>query len=171
MLKIYDWECVKCGARSEHFITVERGRTPPSWLRFLCSCGGRPEHRRLVSMPARYLGDKPVTTCVYGGNSDTAGFRAVPAYPELRDGVRFEKREAPDGSLRNTKIVKASALMEHQNSVEWREVHKAREAICDENAAKLSRLPALKAGKISLRDTKLPGDPSLTTKRKVVSNG
>ena len=172
MWKLFDWECSECGATKEHMVCPHDGSPATRWVYLPCQCApGRPVlHNRVVSAPAKYLGDRPMAPRVYGGSNDTTGYRPVPEYPELRDGVSWEDREVGDGRVQRTKVIKASALIEHQNTAQWREVHKAREAICDENAGKKARLPALRAGKVDLRNSKMPGDPRLTERRKATSN-
>jgi len=170
--KLYDWMCTDCGNVREHMVRPDDGQGAPRLVALPCDCGGSPGgsiHRRLASAPAKYLGDRPMAPRVYGGSYDTTGYRSVPEYPELRDGVTFEEREGPGGRPQKTKVIKASALIEHQNTPQWREVHEAREAICDENAMKRARLPALKAGKVDLRGSKLPGDPRLAERRKATN--
>ena len=168
MWKLYDWQCTECSTTREHMVCPRDGEEAQTLTWLPCGCANRRAtlHRRLVSAPAKYLGDRPMHPAVYGGNKDTAGYRSVPDYPELKEGITYEDREVADGRVQRTKVVKASALMEHQNTAQWREVHAAREAICDENATKRKRLPALKAGKVDLRNSKTPGDPRFTEKRK-----
>jgi len=170
VLKLYDWRCNRCGAEAEHFIKVADGDTAPLQWQLPCGCADvDTPHVRLASPPAKYMGDRIMAPRVYGGRNDTAGYKPVPDYPELRDGVTYEEREI-DGRVRKAKVVKASALIDHQNTPQWKEVHREREAICDENAVKRARLPALKAGKVDLRNSKLPGDPKLTEKRKATTH-
>mgnify|MGYP001829001580 CR=1 FL=1 len=167
MWKLYDWQCTACGFVREAMVNPPDGTDAPRFIEIECArCDATTEFLRLTSPPAKYLGDRPMRPTVYGGRYDTTGYRTPPAYPELRDGVRYERREVAPGEYVNTKVVQAGALIEHQNTAQWNEVHAAREAMLAEDAPRRERVRHLKAGTADLRQTKLPGDPLLGERRK-----
>lgn len=174
MWKLYDWQCCDCGDVRESMINPPDGEDAPRFIVLACPCAddedGTAMHQRLVSAPAKYLGDRPLTGRVFGGNYDTCGWRTPPAYPELKEGVRHERREVAPGHFIDTKVIEAGALIEHQNRPEWNEAHRARRAMLKEDEARRARAPHLKAGTADLRQQKLPGDPLLSEKRKGIKH-
>ena len=147
MWRRYDWECQDCGQTMEHMLCIPEGQTPVRCVGLRCQvCRQVTVHRRLISMPAEYHGERVRSPMVAGGRFDTMGQKALPALPSAPAGY--------DGSAAANK-----ALF---RSPEWREARKERAARQAENKMKQARAAAIEAGaNINMRTCRLPGDPRL----------
>lgn len=146
MLRLYDWECTKCGAKREALVLVPHGAAPPKTQPLPCTCVASQKdtkHRRLLSRPAQYLGERPLNVVMRGGSCDTMGYKPLPDLPEFPD----------NGS--------ADDFCDFVQRPEYKEAKKQRAAVERENRTKRKRAAALKRGDIkSMRHCPLPGDPS-----------
>lgn len=144
MYRLYDWRCGTCGYEHEELLGVTDGHQPGRHARIDCArCDRATMHLRLISRPAMFLYDRPLSPKVYGGDFDTMGVRELPSLPEIPDDIG-------GGEVRD--------FFSQPAYKEIRAERKAREA---ENKRKRQRARALKSGKIdSLRHHPLPGDPN-----------
>jgi hypothetical protein len=154
-LRKYDWECDHCGDIQDPLVmvdAVENKKTgrwetpiPPRQMRLHChECNCEMSHTRLISAPAQYTYDKPYHAPVYGGKFDTEGFRKPPPMPRLPDGCDFD--QARD-------ILKSKEYQE-KKAKNW--------DVIQQNKAKQARSKAMrKHPTMDIRNTPLPGDPSL----------
>ena len=171
MLRLYDWDCRRCGAIGEHLVRVDSGTAPPKESTLPCpACNQDTPHERRLSLPAPYLGEKVHNICVYGGSNDTMGYKALPKLPKVpgADNVNRKFNEylaqgaSPKDAYRDT--WKDTPDLADYNSVcnkpEVREIEKERSRIMKENIKKRERARALKSGaNINMRQDKCAGDP------------
>jgi hypothetical protein len=143
--RLYDWECIHCQTIREDLVPYVAEESPPSRNEMWCkTCDKITMHHRLIACPAKYLYDRPLNPMVAGGNFDTMGYRQAP----------MPKYPSPDISYNDRK--------DYYNSKEHKAVMAERKAILAENKVKRARAEAIQSGaNISMRDTKLPGDPKV----------
>ena len=143
MLRLYDFEC-QYGHHFDDMVNVPDGEKPRAKYRLQCKlCGRRRRVSRLMSAPAKYLGDRPMSPHVYGGQFDTMGGRSLPHLPEFPD----------DGT--------GSDFRDFVNQKSYKEIKRERRRVQRENAAKRKRAAAAKRDpNLSFRHTRLSGDPS-----------
>jgi hypothetical protein len=157
MLRYYDWECSKGHVHAD-LVEVPHGTDAPRFAEMHCpDCGGRPRaHRRIVSLTAKYLGEKLHSPMVYGSDLDTAGWKqpSIPMpHPPEADG--------PPGADGYTNIP-GEALREHFETPAWKEWYGESKALDKENAFKRKRRRAIKAGKnVDVKHHRVAGDPKL----------
>jgi hypothetical protein len=146
-LKLYDWECLTCGAVREAFIDVPTGDDPPKWGAHYCHvCDAEQDFLRLVSAPAEYLAEKIRAPQISGGTYDTTGHRKPPKLPPPPEGV-YRRQEWTEGGERCRKdVVDGEGLIDHLHSPECREIQRERKVIQRENQLKQARSPELAKG-------------------------
>ena len=151
MLKLYDWECQRCGAIQEHAVEVPAKMLAALSMRAGCRrCKTRTTHKRLMSAPAPYVGEKTVNPRFGGGSGarDTLGMVRGPSLPELPDEL--------------CKTGDVAGIREFFGRPEYKEIERQRKVIAKQNAAKQKRNKAMKAGwHINMRRDRLPGDPKI----------
>ena len=148
MFRNYDWSCCSCGSVREHLVQFPQGDDPPELLQLEClRCDRSEPHRRCISLPAEYHGERVLNPVVRGGNFDTAGKRALPPLPDLPAGVEPTTRNYAD----------------HFRTPEYRDAEKRRSEVKRTNRLKSLRLKKLRSGAtVNMRRDRLPGDPKIT---------
>jgi hypothetical protein len=127
----------------ESLVEVPRGKRPPKKTRLACRCASaKVFHERLLSPPAEYLGERPLSVMVTGGSCDTTGHRRLPELPEFTGQTGDDFRD-------------------FVQTKEYREAKDRRAKVSAENKVKRKRAAAVRSGKLaSMRHHPLPGDPS-----------
>lgn len=180
MFRLYDFECEICGDKKEHLVDVPNGEKPPKETKIYCDC--RPNHplgifhKRVVSKPARYMGECYCAPQVNGGEFDTMGMKELLPTPDLpgqdkyqelvakrMEGVREnaspdEVRQAFRDATKDAPSSSDYAAL-FQTS-EYKEARRVNEKIKEENKQKRKRAAALKKGEnINFKKDKCLGDP------------
>ncbi len=138
-MPLYEYEC-RCGAVSEHVLPL----SATTEERLQCKgCDRVRLCRRVVSRPAKYLGEKHHSPRVYGSDVDTMGHQELPDMPRVAEGK--------DGT------VEAGALREHFETKEWQHWEKESGEVARRNHTKQKRA---KSG-VSFRHHPVAGDPKL----------
>jgi hypothetical protein len=147
MFRLFDWQCCECGAVEEQLIGVERGDFVPDLAIFFCAkCSTTTNQTRCVSLPAPYMGERPLNPMVTGGQFDTMGYEREPNSSVLRDGMTVGE------------------FNEARHSKEYKETRREVDAVRERNKAKRERAAAIKRGEnINMRTCRLPGDPKITS--------
>ena len=132
----------------ETLLDVPHGDRPALALAANCPrCKEALPHRRVLSLPAPYLGERVRNPCVRGGAFDTMGNAPVPALPDLPAGV--------ESNTENYRQLFAST--------EWQEARSEVKEVNRRNARKRKRAAALERGEnINMRRDKCDGDPKMT---------
>ena len=151
-MPLYEFECLSCETQSEHVASWQ----PTTRVPMPChACGRVTEQLRLISRPARYMGDRPERVMVYGGNYDTTGHRALPELP-------MPESETREINGETFEVYSEAACRDTFATHEWKEREAAADAIIAEDRVRRERTRAIKAGaNIDLRSNPLPGDPHL----------
>jgi len=176
MLKMYDWECLRCGFECESIIEVEADARAPKQALLDCpACGSEQQHRRLPSLFARVLGEKLEARHapeIYGGRFDTMGKRALTRLPEMAGEAEYDAKVqaaiAASGAETIPEMHAAAAevgpgpdaadYVAHFATPEWREAKKQRKREAALNAQKELRSHAIKAREASVRSWPCEGD-------------
>lgn len=141
MLRLYDFRHEACGTERDATVEVPHGTKPKRTYRLDCrACGRKASHLRILSPPAKYLGEKPRSPRIHGGTYDTMG---------------FEQNKHPEPPMPNS--TDPQAFVEHFRSPEYRAFNREEQAVRKRNKPKRARA---KAG-VSFRHNPLPGDPKL----------
>jgi hypothetical protein len=173
--RLYDWQCEDCGSVSERLVTVPHGEAPARSYELEClACADYTDHTRLISPPARYMGEKVHNPMISGGRFDTTGHRPLPAYPDMAGEAEYNTRlqarlaEAPASERRAVMREMGNSAPslydyhEHMSKPEVREIAKERKRIASENKQKQKRLAALKRGEsVNFKRDRVAGDPKL----------
>jgi hypothetical protein len=139
MWRNVDWRCA-CGTIHEDLVEVPYGSPlPKSHFTSCPRCRKVTRCTRVLSAPAQYLGEKPLSPRVHGGSFDTMGKRRLPSLPE------FTGETGQD-------------FVDHVHTREYQVTKKRRAAIRAENALKRRRA----AAGVSFRHNPVPGDPKWT---------
>lgn len=146
--RLYDYECSKCHHTAEHLTWSDAETAVPLRRTLTCkACDSRVSHRRVMSLPAKYTGERVDKVLVYGSDLDTAGFRQ-PDQPFPR----------PPGM--ETGEVSADTWKSHFETPAWKAWSKEKKARDGENRKKRRRAAAIKRGEnVNLRRDRAPGDP------------
>ena len=133
-----DWRC-SAGHVHEELVQVSAGKKLPR-SHFTCCRVCRKVVRcvRVLSAPAKYLGDRPLSPRIRGGSFDTMGYKKLPALPE------FKGETGTD-------------FIDHVRTPAYQAAKKQRAAAKAENALKRRRAVA----GVSFRHNPVPGDPDL----------
>ena len=147
MHRMFDWRCASCGSTRERIVWVPARAANPTTMTLWCdACAAKTEHERLISMPARYMGDRVRNPCVTGGSFDTMGFAPVQPLPDLPDGA--------DSTLDNYKQL--------WSGKDWQEKRALQREQNRKNREKRRRAAALQRGaSVNMRVDRCAGDPDL----------
>jgi len=174
MFRLFDFECQVCGTKEEHLMSVPSGELPGRTIETGCyECKRCTTWDRLISKPARYMGEAACAPVVRGGKYDTAGMRKLPRLPQLPGEAEHERRcsevaagisdptERRQAVLRMAKEgPQAADYARHFASAEYRDAEKRRRRVARENRQKKKRLAALRRGEhVNFRRDKCAGDP------------
>lgn len=147
MYRLYDWDCDGCGMTHAELYWTTGGKVPPREAEMLCpGCEGYHPHRRVVSMPAVYLADRPLNPMVQGGSFDTMGYRPTPMVPDhpLGDAATW------------------TDWKDHWRSKEWQNARAEQKNVIKQNKQKRKRAAAIKRGEnINMRVDRCEGDPRI----------
>jgi len=143
MLRLYDFECER-GHIHEALVDVPAGEHPGTHYALTCpKCRACSPHLRLISPPAKYLGEKVMSPKVYGGQFDTMGAKALPTLPEFPD----------EGSARD--------FVDFVHDRDYRDAKRERARVRRENKIKRARAKAARRDpNLSFRHNRVAGDPS-----------
>ena len=176
MLRLFDWLCIKCDLRSEGYVDVPHGETPPDTHDQVCPIHGVTPHDRTVSLPAPYTGEHVRNPHVYGGSMDTMGCKPTMDLPDLPGANEHSAetiaklRQIPDSAPQEARY---SVLREAAKSApggadyatmfetsEYKEVEKQRAHDIKLNKKKKERAAVLHSGgHVNMRRDRCEGDP------------
>ena len=180
MLRLFDWECSACKEQHENLAEIPHGKLPRS-VTFECPyCEETVRQRRLISLPAPYMGEKNLSPIVKGGSFDTVGHRKLPDLPDLpgakehsaktQAALRALPPNATQGDRQATILKagkdapRASDYMALFNKPEYKEAESARKQVAKQNADKKKRHRALTRGEnVNFRRDKALGDPKMSS--------
>lgn len=151
----FDWQCTKCEEVVWDLVWVDE--TVPLMDDIYCdTCDGVYLHKRVLSLPAPYMGETDLSPQVMGGRYDTMGYKALPDLPMPENLPR-------DADVADRKA-RIDAYAQRFDSSEWKETVKERKCIQKENTAKKVRLEAKNRGEnVNFRRDVLPGDPKVAS--------
>lgn len=147
MHRLFDWQCSSCGTVTEQIVVFPQGARAPSVIVAPCEvCETDEPHDRLLSTPARYMGDRPRNPCVTGGGFDTMGYSPVQSLPDLPPDA--------DSTLDNYKAL--------WSTTDWKEKRALQREQNRKNREKRKRAAALASGAtVNMRVDKCAGDPKM----------
>lgn len=120
------------------------------------------------------MGEKNLSPVISGGRFDTAGYAALPAYPDMPGEAEYSARL--NKALERNPVADRYAVMRsmlneapsasdyaaHMDKPECREIKAERKRISKQNRQKQRRLAAAKRGEqVNFRRDKCAGDPVL----------
>jgi len=181
-----DWECRDCREDFTSTVNVPHGDVLPLsvlWPAFEESdrcpwCGGVQGADKLLSAPAKYMGECVRNPVCYGGDFDTAGHEMAPQLPRF-DAAADHRRKlsAAIGALPSDASHDEQMAIHREHSRDaprvddWKghfsqagygEIEEAREEVATRNKTKRKRLAALKqGGNVNMRRDKVSGDPKI----------
>lgn len=185
MFRQFDFECETCGTKRGDLVEVPQGSFLfPKTTRIHCrTCDDHTVHVRVMSAPAKYMGESVVNVPVYGGKFDTMGNQQLPQYTEMpglaaaqsaaeeaiaKAGVSSindarERKQAIADATRHIDFPSAAAYVDHQAKPENKEIAKERKRVAESNAQKQKRAAAIRRGEnINMRTDKCANDPKVT---------
>lgn len=179
MWRPVDVECEHCGATHEEWVEQSVGKPRPEHVDSACpECSADGHNAVVLSMPAKYMGERISCPMVYGGQCDTMGYKELHDLPDLPGQAEHSAKlsrvmsQLPD----NASSAERKALFsEHCKdaptsadystlfaSPEYKAVEAANAKIVKENNEKRARAKAWKAGNpMNFRRDKCAGDPEI----------
>lgn len=151
MYRYYDWECGDCDLRHGMVGGGQDRPSDPSPDTAVIECPrcGPAQHTKVVSRPAKYLGDQADSPMVMGGNYDTMGYRKS----------KLDMPQPPD----DWNDFSASQVQDFFQQPEWKAWRDDEKRIAKEDKARRERTRLIKSGaNIDVKHHPLPGDPKLT---------
>ena len=107
--RLWDYECDRCETRSEQLAEANHGELPKKHDEYACrTCRALTPHTRVISMPAKYTGERVSNPHIHGGSFDTMGHERMHDLPDLpgsaEHSTKFKQAmdAIPDGPLYQT---------------------------------------------------------------------